>query len=413
MITANRLILFRDILYDAIIHNALKLINNANNNNEKEELYFSLQSALLQKMKNVHFCGSYWQGYLAFKIASSENAFSLGCETEIEDEDILKIAIKDFEIIKKLYNVDWSVIAESFGDADSSVFLSERTSANSIRKKIHDALTGQDNISGMSLLKEYYAEKGCGIFERYDAFKWNEDKGLSGIESYDPITFEDLTGYEKQKNQLIENTEFFLKGMKANNILLYGDRGTGKSSSVKALLNKYKNKKLKMIEIKKEQFYCFPDIINSIKKRGYKFVIFIDDLSFEDFETDYKHFKAVIEGGLEVRPQNVVIYATSNRRNIIKETWKDQAEINGDVHISDSIQEKVSLADRFGITITYPAPDKNLFLKIVMDLAHNENLNMDKDALLEEALKWEMRYHGRSGRSARQFIDYMTSKMNQ
>ncbi|MCG8484801.1 MAG: ATP-binding protein, partial [Clostridia bacterium] len=196
------------------------------------------------------------------------------------------------------------------------------------------------------------------------------------------------------------------------NVLLYGDKGTGKSSSVKAVLNEYKDKKLKMIEITKEQFYRFPDIINIVKDRGYKFIIYIDDLSFEEFETDYKHFKAVLEGGLEIRPQNVAVYVTSNRRNIIKETWKDQMEASNDMHISDSMQEKISLADRFGITLTYPSPNKNLYLRMVLDLAKKEKLDVSEDILSEEALKWEMRYHGRSGRSARQFIDYMISKQN-
>ncbi len=399
-------ILYRDIFDDEIIKIALDLLENKLEESDLlKNQYFLLQSLLI---KNVEppFMGSYWQGYLAEKITSSENVFSLECEREKLHNNIMAIAEKEFKMIQELYNYDWSQLAAKWGDKDTSLMVGTINPVYRETTTIHQILS-DGNIYD---LKVYYTEKGCGIFSRYIAFKWHEKSGLSGIQNYDKITFDDLTGYDRQKEQLIENTEYFLNGKKTNNILLYGDRGTGKSSSVKALLNKYKDRKLKMIEITKDQICSFPEIIKTIGQRGYRFIIFIDDLSFEEFETEYKYFKAILEGGLEVKPENTVIYATSNRRNIIKETWKDQNELDNEMHISDSIQEKISLVDRFGITITYPSPDKNLFLRIVSDIANKEQVQIPKEILYQEAMKWEMRYHGFSGRSARQFMDYMVSK---
>jgi len=402
-------ILYRDIFEDDIIRIVLNLLENESRKDQQDLLkskYYLLQSLLLKNTESL--VGSYWQRYLSEKIACSENAFSLACEREKPHKNIVSIAEKEFRMIQELYNYDWTELAEKWGDKDTSLMIKgKRKDRESTR--IHQILSNGD----ITDLRGYYTEKGCGIFSRFIAFKWHEKTGLSGIQNYDKITFEDLTGYDEQKKQLMENTEYFLEGKKTNNILLYGDRGTGKSSSVKALLNKYKNRKLRMIEITKDQICSFPEIIKTIGQRGYRFIIFIDDLSFEEFETEYKYFKAILEGGLEVKPENTVIYATSNRRNIIKETWKDQNEIDNEMHISDSIQEKISLVDRFGITITYPSPDKNLFLRIVSDIANKEQVQISEDTLYQEAMKWEMRYHGFSGRSARQFMDYMVSKSNE
>jgi predicted AAA+ superfamily ATPase len=232
---------------------------------------------------------------------------------------------------------------------------------------------------------------------------------LVGVRNYDRITFEQLIGYERQKEALIENTEFFLKGYPANNVLLHGDRGTGKSSCVKALLNKFKGSKLKLISLNKNHVDQLYRIIESIAGRGCKFIIFIDDLSFEDTEIGYKHFKSVIEGGIEAQPGNVLIYVTSNRRNIVREVWKDRGA-DGEVHLNDGMQERLSLADRFGLSISFTAPDKESYLNIVKGLAAQERLDLDEDTLIEEALKWDVRQKGRSGRSARQFVNHIYSK---
>ena len=223
----------------------------------------------------------------------------------------------------------------------------------------------------------------------------------------------DLVGYEIAKKKLIDNTEAFVQGRKANNCLLYGDAGTGKSSSIKGILNEYYDQGLRIIEVYKHQFQDLNELIAQIKNRNYKFIIYMDDLSFEEFETEYKYLKAVIEGGLEKKPDNILIYATSNRRHLIKETYGDKEGIREDMHTSDTVQEKLSLVYRFGVTIYFGAPDKKQFQKIVTTLADRYGVRMPEDELLLEANKWELNHGGLSGRTAQQFIDYLLGRPEQ
>ena len=214
-------------------------------------------------------------------------------------------------------------------------------------------------------------------------------------------------GYETAKKKLIDNTEAFVKGRRANNCLLFGDAGTGKSSSIKAILNKYYDQGLRMIEVYKHQFQDLNDVIAQIKNRNYKFIIYMDDLSFEEFEIEYKYLKAVIEGGLEKKPDNVLIYATSNRRHLIRETFRDKEERDEELHTNDTVQEKLSLVARFGVTIYFGKPAKKEFQAIVRQLAKRNGIEMDEEKLLLEANRWELSHGGMSGRTAQQFIDYL------
>ena len=216
----------------------------------------------------------------------------------------------------------------------------------------------------------------------------------------------DLIGYEIPKKKLIDNTEAFVEGRKANNCLLFGDAGTGKSSSIKGIANEYYDQGLRIIEVYKHQFQDLNDVITQIKNRNYKFIIYMDDLSFEDFEIEYKYLKAVIEGGLEKKPKN----ATSNRRHLIKESFSDKDDRREDLHSGDTVQEKLSLVSRFGVTIFFAAPDKKQFQNIVKTLADRYGVQMAEEELLLEANKWELAHGGLSGRCAQQFIDYILGK---
>lgn len=218
-----------------------------------------------------------------------------------------------------------------------------------------------------------------------------------------------LIGYESQKQILTKNTEAFLSGKKANNVLLYGDSGTGKSSSIKALLNEYYKDGLRMIEIYKHQFKYLPSIIQELQSRNYKFILFMDDLSFEEFEIEYKYLKAVIEGGLEKKPDNILIYATSNRRHLVKQTWSDRQD-QDEVNINDAKQEKISLSSRFGVKILYTHPNRQNYLEIIDGLAKQYNLQIPQEELHQKALTWEIRYGGFSGRTAKQFINAMLGR---
>ena len=262
-------------------------------------------------------------------------------------------------------------------------------------------------------LTEFYKDYGVGKFGLHKAFRveHNEDGvQIVPILNIAHVYLDDLVGYEIPKQKLIENTEAFVEGRKANNCLLFGDAGTGKSSSIKGIANEYYEKGLRIIEVYKHQFQDLNDIIAQIKNRNYKFIIYMDDLSFEDFEIEYKYLKAVIEGGLEKKPENVLIYATSNRRHLVREKFSDKEDRRDDLHSGDTVQEKLSLVSRFGVTIFFAAPDKKEFQNIVRVLADRYQVTMPEEELLLEANKWELAHGGLSGRTAQQFIDYLLGR---
>ena len=235
---------------------------------------------------------------------------------------------------------------------------------------------------------------------------------FKAINNMDKVVLDDLVGYEIQKKKLVDNTEAFVKGRKANNCLLFGDSGTGKSTSIKAIVNQYYDKGLRMIEIYKHQFKDLSNVIAQIKNRNYKFIIYMDDLSFEEFEIEYKFLKAVIEGGVETKPENILIYATSNRRHLIKETWNDRSDVqveNG-MHKSDTMEEKLSLVNRFGVTINYSKPSQKEYFDIAVELCRRQGVKMSDEEIRAEANKWELSHGGISGRTAQQFANYLAGQ---
>lgn len=259
-----------------------------------------------------------------------------------------------------------------------------------------------------TFVTDFYKEYGVGLLGLNKAFRIkniNNEVMLAPITNTSDVVMSDIIGYESQKKKLIDNTEAFVAGRRANNVLLCGDSGTGKSTSIKAILNKYYPMGLRMIEIYKHQFKDLSAVIEMIKDRNYRFIIYMDDLSFEEFEIEYKYLKAIIEGGLESKPDNVLIYATSNRRHLIKETWKDRSDMDDELHVSDTMQEKLSLASRFGLTIYYGRPAKKEFDDIVRGIAKKHpELDLSEEELLLEANKWSLSNGGFSGRVAEQMI---------
>ena len=263
---------------------------------------------------------------------------------------------------------------------------------------------------------EFYRDYGVGMFGLNKAFRIQDrtDSKLVflPINNMDKVMLSDLVGYEIQKKKLVDNTRAFVEGKKANNVLLFGDSGTGKSTSIKAIVNEFYDQGLRMIEIYKHQFKDLSNVIAAVKNRNYKFIIYMDDLSFEEFEIEYKFLKAVIEGGVETKPDNILIYATSNRRHLIRETWSDRNDVQQDegMHRSDTMQEKLSLVNRFGVTINYSKPSQKEYFEIVIHLAAKSGIKMSEDELKAEANKWELSHGGISGRTAQQFIYYLQGK---
>lgn len=268
-------------------------------------------------------------------------------------------------------------------------------------------------------LAEHYARVGAGQFGRFRAFRWVREEGqggsqgqLVGVPEPDPIRLEQLVGYERERALVEQNTAQFLAGFPANSVLLYGDRGTGKSSTVKALLNEHAAHGLRLIEVSRDDLGDFPWIIQRLRDRPERFILFVDDLSFDEGERDYRGLKAVLEGSVEARPDNVVLYATSNRRHLVQERWSDrETVVDAEIHGQDTMQEKLSLSDRFGVRVVFPSPDQRRYLAVVEALASQRNLEIDPDVLRRRGLQWAEWHNGRSGRTARQFIDHLEGEL--
>lgn len=382
---------------------------------------------LLDLATDYGFDVNLWQNYLTFLLMTNENSFSLITERVGPlDGSVNHFARNDFQIFHALFHYDFSPMEADLGIdcfttlcSYQSISKHERRYNKAVSEKVRDLscrlAEAADTGEFFALVTGHYKQYGVGLMGLNKAFRIKS--GPHGVEllpiyNTDKVMLCDLVGYEMQKERLRENTEAFLAGRSCNNALLYGDAGTGKSSSVKALINEYYDQGLRMIEIYKHQFQDLSAVIALVKNRNYRFIVFIDDLSFEENEVEYKFLKAVIEGGVETKPDNVLLYATSNRRNLIRETWKDRGdmELHNEVHRSDTLEEKLSLSARFGTRINYNIPNREQFKEMVVILARRQGVDVPEEVLLAEANKWELRHGGVSGRTAQQFINYMAGK---
>ncbi len=263
-------------------------------------------------------------------------------------------------------------------------------------------------VDGLSSLAHHYRQEGVGVFGQYRALRW-QAQALEGIAYPDPIRLAQLTAYDRPRQDLIQNTLALLRGYPALNVLLYGSRGSGKSSLVKALVNEYYRQGLRLIEVPRAGLEDLPEIMDHLRPLPQKFIIFVDDLAFETDDAAFKALKVVLEGGLTARPDNVVVYATSNRRHLVPEYFGDrpQPRDQEEVQAWDAVQEKLSFSDRFGLTLTFGPADQQTYLTIVNHLAQSAAITLDRDQLTAQALQWATRHNGRSGRTARQFIDWI------
>ena len=422
-----KLIVYRNFVNDEILKEVADIIRefeaDATDRDELISRIYNCINKLLAVSTENGFDHNLWQNYLTYLLVMDENPFALSCEKEGDrGGSVVSFVLGDFAIIKGLFHYDFAKVEEELGISCFSVITNYKAIKKAdtrINKNVSDKVkdlsrllnAAKDENEFYERITEFYKTFGVGKFGLNKSFRISEKDGsIIPITNTVEIRLHELVGYEIQKEKLIANTKAFVDGKRANNCLLYGDAGTGKSSSVKAVLNRFYPDGLRMIEIYKHQFVYLSEILSQIKNRNYRFIIYMDDLSFEEFETEYKYLKAVIEGGLEVRPENVLIYATSNRRHLIRELWSDRTDMehNQDVHRSDTMQEKLSLADRFGITIGYFAPNQNEYFDIVSGIAGEyPELKLDEKELHNEARKWEIANGGRSGRTARQFVDYL------
>ena len=385
---------------------------------------------LLDLATDYGFDDNLWHNYLTFVMMTNENSFTLTSEkVGANDGSVNHFAMNDFNIFKELFDYNFYEIEQELGiDCFSTIsnykaiVKKERMYNYNVSEKVRELSKRLEKCeSGEGFFKEvtkFYADYGVGMFGLNKAFRIRNvgDKvDIFPINNTETVILDDLVGYEIQKKKLIDNTEAFVEGRPANNCLLFGDSGTGKSTCIKAIINEYYDQGLRMIEIYKHQFKDLSTVISMIKNRNYRYIIYMDDLSFEEFEIEYKFLKAVIEGGVETKPDNVLIYATSNRRHLIKETWNDRNDLEhgdgGELHRSDTMQEKLSLVNRFGVTINFSRPNQKEFFHIVTELAAREpSITLSEEELCAEANKWELSHGGISGRTAQQFINYLAGK---
>ena len=424
----SKLLIYSDLGGDSILENLAKTVaSDADKDTKIHDIYAEIKR-LLDLATSYGFDTNLWQNYLTFLLITNENSFSLTCERKGASVggSVNYLAKQDFKIFKNLFHYDFAPLEKELGIDCFSVITNykaiakreqiyNKTVSGWVRALSAKIAAAKDENEVFDLVTEHYRTCGVGMLGMNRAFRIRGSGAtleFCPINNASSVRLSDLVGYESQKKELADNTRSFARGGKGNNVLLYGDSGTGKSTSIKAVLNEYFEDGLRMIEIYKHQFKDLSTVISLIKNRNYRFIIYIDDLSFEEHEIEYKFLKAVIEGGVEERPDNILIYATSNRRHLIKETWKDKndMEFEGEIHRSDTVEEKLSLSARFGVLINYSTPRRDEYHDIVRELAKRENIDMEEGELMLLANRWEIRHGGVSGRAAKQFIDYLCGR---
>ncbi len=376
-----------------------------------------------------------WQEYLLSSILRDDNPFTRQAQRLSLEElplPLVAAACHDLQILQCVHQCDGHQLgqwlqttlnlpelpvvwdgSEKPRSPDSLATSPLATSPLAASPLATSPLSTMDWATALEPLAAYYRQHGTGLFADYRALRWQMGHFV-GIPYPDPVQVENLVGYEEQRNALLHNTESLLKGHSALHVLLYGSRGSGKSSLIKGLLHRYGDRGLRLIEVGKSELRDLPAIADQLRSLPQKFIIFVDDLSFEAEEDDYKALKVVLEGNLTARPQNVVVYATSNRRHLIREFFGDRPRPkDGDeVHAWDTVQEKLSFSDRFGLTLTFEPPDQNTYLQIVHHLAQHAAISLSAEDLEFRALQWATRHNGRSGRTARQFIDFLQADLS-
>lgn len=423
----NELIVFTDFEDSGILDDVSYLMDEmvhprGGRNENPKTIAYRVVKNLIELASQYGFYGNLWHCYLTNLLVNNENPFSTACEIRgAVHGTINEAALHDIEIFKELFDFDLQQLKNQLCIPEFDLILSYQSTVGGskvynsrICERICDlALKLKESATAaemMATLVAFYKDYGVGKFGLHKSFRVRHDETgvhIEPIMNIAHVYLEDIIGYADAKKKLIDNTEAFVAGRKANNCLLFGDAGTGKSSCIKGIANAYYEKGLRIIEIYKHQFQDLNEVIAQIKNRNYKFIIYMDDLSFEEFEIEYKYLKAVIEGGLEKKPQNVLIYATSNRRHLVREKFADKEDRVDDLHKGDTVAEKLSLVARFGVTIYFGSPTPNEFKEIVLGLAQRNNITMPQEQLLLEANKWELAHGGLSGRCAQQFIDYI------
>lgn len=367
---------------------------------------FDTEARLVELAERFGLSGNLYRAYLVYLLAHEPNLISTTLETHggLIGASLREMFKRDVEILLPILRGEVAGKLELLSDYKPTV-PNDSEAFNELMRQLENLDTAQEFAEAFI---EHWRRYGCGDIATYRAFRWDAaTKNIVGIRHFETIRLDDLIGYAHQKELLTGNTTAFVEGKPANNVLLVGARGTGKSSGVKALVNEYYAQGLRLLQITKPQLKSLPEIMEALRRfMSKRFIIFMDDLSFEESEVEYKHLKSAIEGGVESRPENVLIYATSNRRHLIRETWRDRTDDREELYREDSANETISLSDRFGLIIHYYAPTQAEYLEIIRSMLRRRGVELDNEQLRIEGLRWEMSHSGRNGRTAQQFVNY-------
>ena len=405
----HELCICRPILEDALIGEFLRFLENPENTSHA----YAFTAGLIEKAELLGFSGNILRAYFLHALAQAENTFARTAEQPggHVGGSLRRAFVRDMEILADVFHEPPSAMLPcDLLDDYAPTNRCTTEAAAFLHERMEKAPSAEDAADAFL---DFYRRYGCGEISSCKAFSWNDkEHRLQGVERFEALPLADIIGCDRQKRQLTDNTEAFLEGRPANNVLLIGARGTGKSSSVKALAHEYYGRGLRLVQLAKSQLGELPRILAAL--RGFpskRFILFLDDLSFEEFETEYKYLKSAIEGGIEVRPKNVLIYATSNRRHLIKESWRDRDRAQDELYRQDSMNETVSLSDRFGLIITFLAPDQEQYHAIIAHYLEKEGVRLAPEELRILAHRWELEHSGRSGRTAQQFATHYLGQM--
>ena len=431
----SNLLVYGSLPEDSILWQLSEICAALENGTEKKDV---LRRRVFEQVKRILMLGTeyafdknLWHNYLTFLLITNENPFSLVCEKMGAKEGTVNSFVKtDFKMFRALFDYDFGRLETEletdcftklchYQAIEKKELMYNRNVSEKVRGLSEKLEKAADEEEFFDLVTGFYKDYGVGMFGLNKAFRIAENGDgtvrFLPVNNMDAVLLDDLIGYETQKARLVENTRAFVEGRTANNVLLFGDSGTGKSTSIKAVVNEFYPMGLRMIEIYKHQFKDLSAIIGQIKNRNYRFIIYMDDLCFQEFEIEYKFLKAVIEGGVETKPDNILIYATSNRRHLIRETFKDRDDMEHgeDLHRSDTLEEKLSLVNRFGLTIFFAKPNRTDFYDMAVKLARRAGITEEEisdEEICHEANKFEMRGGGLSGRTAQQFVNALGGK---
>lgn len=385
-LSARAVVIFKNVINDKAISALLELLDTDEEKQDKIiSRYSDFVSALYEETDDL-------SEYINSLLQNDENAFVRAAAKGNASPLMLEACENELELFERLSKITSEEIRSKI---DTDIFLPEWKNSNICIKAEYDQKISEIKTTGYGI----YAEHRMFLYK---------DNEIIPVKYPDPQRLSQMSGYEMERQKVIDNTTALLQGKPCNNVLLYGDAGSGKSSTIKAIVNEYWKMGLRLIEIKKNQLYSLADVIEKLAENPLKFIIFIDDLSFSSNDSDFGALKAILEGGVAGKTENIAIYATSNRRNLVKENFSDR---NGDdIHLQDTIQEIMSLSARFGLKITFSKPDKDLYLSIVENLSMQYNISIDKEELFKSAEAFALRNGGRSPRTAKQFIEYLASK---